>query len=90
MTTEKKANVCAIKPIFSEVLRVLSNIKVCEWASQTHTLQLVSELETRITKIIKNIPKIWFRDTFASLPKRWRKCVSLRTHLTDFYIRKNS
>ena len=56
MTTEKKANVCANRPIFSEVLRVLSNIKVCELASQAHTLP-PSFWQTR-----KSVPKPFLWD----------------------------
>ena len=50
----------------------------------------VDELEQRISEIIENIPKTWFKNSFASLPKRWRKCVKLGGKMTDFYIPKNT
>ena len=50
----------------------------------------VDELERRITEIIENTPKSWFKKTFGSLPERWRKCVKLGGKMTDFYIPKNT
>ena len=50
----------------------------------------VDQLEQRITKIIKKIPKTWFKSAFASLPKRWRKCERSGGKMTDFYLPKNT
>ena len=50
----------------------------------------VDELEARISKIIRSIPKKWFRKAFSSLPNRWRKCVQLKGKMTDYYTPKNT
>ena len=50
----------------------------------------VDELEARISKIIRSIPKNWFRKAFSSLPNRWRKCVNLKGKMTDYYTPKNT
>ena len=50
----------------------------------------VDELEARIVQAIKNIPKSWYRKSFSSLPRRWKKCLELNGAITDFYVRKNA
>ena len=63
------------------VLSELSSIGLAKGWPKT-----VDELEQRITEIIKNIPKLWFKKAFESLPERRRKCVKLGGKMTDFYI----
>ena len=48
------------------------------------------QLEARILKAIRNIPKSWYRKAFMSLPQRWKKCLELNGAMTDFYVRKNA
>ena len=50
----------------------------------------VDELEAQIVEALENIPRSWYRKSFKSLPKRWKKCVELNGAMTDFYVKKNA
>ena len=50
----------------------------------------VDELEARIVEAIEKIPPSWYRKSFKSLPKRWKKCVKRNGAMTDFYVKKNA
>ena len=46
------------------------------------------ELKERITCILDKIPKPWFKNTFASLPKSWEKVIKGNGKMSDFFISK--
>ena len=48
------------------------------------------ELRQHLEDAIHDVSKDWFRNTFGSLPKRWKQCVKRRGLMTDFSYRKYS
>ena len=50
----------------------------------------VDELEARIVEALESFPRSWYRKSFKSFPKRWKKCVKLNGAMTDFYVKKNA
>ncbi len=67
----------------------LVTMELQSWAKQEGWPSNKKELKSRISHILDNIDKSWFRNIFSSLPKRWRKVVQLKGEMSDFLTPKS-